>query len=505
MAREYFAKALEVEESTGTDGSRTARASYMSNLAAVSRAAGDVDLARDQYCFALDHLRGMIPDCNDAVETALSKEEASLFRVSGDTSTHSGYSIGGEGAPGGELNVAPNVSAPSPKLLGEGGVLNVAASILNNLGLLLKSMGRLHAARRCYVRAISLGAVALGAHSPAIALRVRNLGAVLLQLGYRDLAVERLTKAHGACALGHGADHPETIMCAEWLQAATETVDIMGAHESFGRDDDPDETLPEAAEWFCERLRCGVLEPTPEPSLPGEERAVEAIDPAPVGLEDAMVPAAEHATMRVGYDHATEAAGVGPGLGVGPAGTGKTLGSDSRFNPVEPPPGEDMLSPYAAPVTSRELKRVGNAETSPVWRAVALEHEAIVSGKSSMPRGQDYISAYLRQAPGYANLITPFQEMPSDLLMPYASFRGYGAPLKSGAARQGKGEPRRHQLPKRTLTDERGTTSAGTMSARPRAIEVSEEEETTPVAKVGLGGRAGESRSGGRNMYAYSD
>ena len=491
MAREYFAKALEVEESTGTDGSRTARASYTSNLAAVSRAAGDVDLARDQYCAALDHLRGMIPESDEAVETALSREESSLFRVSGDAST-SGYGIGGEGA----LNVAP-----SPKLLGEGGVLNVAASILNNLGLLLKSMGRLHAARRCYVRAISLGAVALGAHSPAIALRVRNLGAVLLQLGYRDLAVERLTRAHGACVLGHGADHPETIMCAEWLQAATETVDL-GAQTSFARDDDPDETLPEAAEWFCERLRCGVLEPTPEPSLPGEERAIEAIDPAPIGLEDAMVPAAEHVTMRVGHDHATEAERVGP------AGTGKTSGSgapgsDSRFNPVEPPPGEDMLSPYAAPVTSRELKRVGNAETSPVWRAVALEHEAIVSGKSSMPRGQDYISAYLRQAPGYANLITPFQEMPSDLLMPYASFRGYGAPLKSGAARQGKGEPRRHQLPKRTL-DERGTTSAGT-APRPRAIEVSEEEETTPLAKVGLGGRAGESRSGGRNMYAYPD
>ena len=495
MAREYFAKALEVEESTGTDGRRTARASYMSNLAAVSRAAGDVDLARDQYCTALDHLRGMIPDSNEAVETALSREEASLFRDSGDTWT-SGYTIAGEG-----------VAAPSPKLLGEGGVLNVAASILNNLGLLLKSIGRLHAARRCYVRAISLGTVALGAHSPAIALRVRNLGAVLLQLGYVDLAVERLTRAHGACVLGHGADHPETIMCAEWLQAATETVDLLPdahARARVGSDDEAD-TLPEAAEWFCERLRCGVLEPTPEPSLPGEERAIEAIDSAPIGLEDAAVPAAEHATTAANDAEAT---------GVGPAGTGKTFmpvgdweetspESRTRFNPVEPPPGEDMLSPYAAPVTSRELKRVGNAETSPVWRAVALEHEAIVSGKSSMPRGQDYISAYLRQAPGYANLITPFQEMPSDLLMPYASFRGYGAPLKSGAARQGKGEPRRHQLPKRTL-DEQRTTIAGT-APRPRAIEVSEEEETTPVAKVGLGGRAGESRSGGRNMYAYPD
>ena len=73
--------------------------------------------------------------------------------------------------------------------------------------------------------------------------------------------------------------------------------------------------MPEAAEWFCERLRCGVLEPTPEPSLPGEERAIEAIDPAPIGLEDAMVPAAEHATGDA------EAAGVGHSH----AGTGKTF------------------------------------------------------------------------------------------------------------------------------------------------------------------------------------
>jgi hypothetical protein len=162
-----------------------------------------------------------------------------------------------------------------------------------------------------------------------------------------------------------------------------------------------------------------------------------------------------------------------------------------------------MLSPYAAPVTSRDLKRVGNAETSPVWRAVALEHEAIVSGKSSMPRGQDYISAYLRQAPGYANLITPFQEMPSDLMMPYASFRGYGAPLKSGAGRQGKGEPRRHQLPKRSLDGTRGS-GAGAGAVPRRAIKVSEEEETTP-ARGRVGGRAGESHSGGKNKYAYPD
>ena len=485
MAREYFAKALEVEESSGSDGRRTARASYVSNLAAVSRAAGDVDLARDQYCMALEHLRGMIPRSNEDVEAALSKEEASMYGLDGDTSTSGhGHDVSGHD--------------PPPNMLGEGGSLNVAASVLNNLGLLFKSIGRLHAARRCYVRAISLGGVALGAHSPSIALRLRNLGAVLLQLGYRDLAVERLTKAHGSCSLGYGADHPETVMCAEWLHAATESVEGEHVVEAAAGTD-LDGTLPDVCEWFCETLRCGVLEPTPEPSAPGEERAVEAIAPATIGLEDAMVPAAENAEVE------NAAVSHRGGLGKAPYGSepGTSVASYQRFNPVEPPPGEDMLSPYAAPVTSRDLKRVGNAETSPVWRAVALEHEAIVSGKSSMPRGQDYISAYLRQAPGYANLITPFQEMPSDLMMPYASFRGYGAPLKSGVGRQGKGEPRRHQLPKRSLDGTRGSGSGAGAVPR-RAIKVSEEEETTP-ARGRVGGRAGESHSGGKNKYAYPD
>ena len=62
-------------------------------------------------------------------------------------------------------------------------------------------------------------------------------------------------------------------------------------------------------------------------------------------------------------------------------------------------------------------------------------------------------------------------------------------PLKSGAARQGKGSPGGISSP-RGLWTSKGRQSRGTVPGVSRAIEVREEEETTPVAKVGLGGRA---------------
>ena len=86
--------------------------------------------------------------------------------------------------------------------------------------------------------------------------------------------------------------------------------------------------------------------------------------------------------------------------------------------------GEDMLTPYARPAATV----VGGSEASPVWRSVARERADIAGGGGAMPRGQDYIAAYLKQAPGYANLITPFQEMPGELLMPYSAYKGYGVP-----------------------------------------------------------------------------
>ena len=79
------------------------------------------------------------------------------------------------------------------------------------------------------------------------------------------------------------------------------------------------------------------------------------------------------------------------------------------FAPLEPAEGEDLLTPYAKPATAV----VGGSDASPVWREVAAERADIVSTGEAMPKGKDYIAAYLKQAPGYANLITPFSEMPA--------------------------------------------------------------------------------------------
>jgi hypothetical protein len=94
------------------------------------------------------------------------------------------------------------------------------------------------------------------------------------------------------------------------------------------------------------------------------------------------------------------------------------------FAPLEPERGEDMLAPYARP----RVKVVGGDDASPMWKAVSEERSAVASGAGAMPAGRDYIAAYLEQAPGYANLITPFAQMPTELLMPYSAYKGYGVP-----------------------------------------------------------------------------
>ena len=106
-------------------------------------------------------------------------------------------------------------------MLGPSGFLNTAASVLNNLGLLYKSLGEPKSARRCYLRAISLAVIAVGEFDPANAARHRNLGAALLDMGHVELALERFERAAGAmCALGYGHDHPETTRADEWVAFA---------------------------------------------------------------------------------------------------------------------------------------------------------------------------------------------------------------------------------------------------------------------------------------------
>lgn len=105
-AREHFSRAVEVEAASGTADSRTALASYLSNVAGVERAAGNLDAALDAYSRALEHLRGVLPR---DVPAAIAEEEEAIFSSSDAASR-------GEG-------VASREGARL-KVLGEGGVLD---------------------------------------------------------------------------------------------------------------------------------------------------------------------------------------------------------------------------------------------------------------------------------------------------------------------------------------------------------------------------------------------
>ena len=63
------------------------------------------------------------------------------------------------------------------------------------------------------------------------------------------------------CALGLGPDHPETVACARWLDAAGEGAGVGDQAQNFA----DAANLPEIAEWFVTTLNCGVLEPPREP------------------------------------------------------------------------------------------------------------------------------------------------------------------------------------------------------------------------------------------------
>ena len=441
-ATEYFTRAVQVEEASEHYERRVGLAVYLSNLAGVLRAAGRLSSANDHYCRALDHLRAVIPP--DAARVA-AREDRRMFD---------------DDASDGTLDPSPDARSPSSfqitnepaKLLGRGGVLDVAGSALNNLGLLMKSAGELHCARRLYLRSISLAVVATGEHDPVIAIRTRNLGAALLGLGYARAAEKKLEYARRACSLGFGTDHPETEATNTWLAAAKEGVGAGDHAQEFARA----AALPEVAEWFIRELDCGVLEPRPEPLLEGEP---EAYAPAPEG-DEGVSPIPLPPEVVVGRDaNAGEATDDDDKRAPALASTPARQNPARLFAPLEPAEGEDLLTPYAKPATAV----VGGSDASPVWREVAAERADIVSTGEAMPKGKDYIAAYLKQAPGYANLITPFSEMPCELLMPYQAYRGYGVPRSSGAA-----IPRLAHQPRALSPDAKRLGKASALGFQPR-------------------------------------
>ena len=460
-ALEYFAKAARVEEASEGSVRRTALASYLSNLGGVFRSKGDVDGANDAYCRALDHLRKAMPPL-DEVERVVAAEESEAFEREADA-----FDRDAVGAGTGHANLTTSVD-DMESMLGPSGFLNTAASVLNNLGLLYKSLGEPASARRCYLRAISFAVIAVGEFDPANAARHRNLGAALLDMGHAKLALERFERAAGMCALGYGHDHPETARADEWVafaKALPKDAGDSGARSAANAaalssspipKKRPPLVLPSVVEWFLEELRCGVLEPTPDPGLPEEEEALRReekenaaalkrkfVAATPEGDDGTVTPIPMPESVGVGgargvvgtgdtpsATETTETPGEGEArsserVSIAAVAIAKGAARRARlFAPLEPERGEDMLAPYARP----RVKVVGGDDSSPMWKAVSAERSAVASGAGAMPAGRDYIAAYLEQAPGYANLITPFAEMPTELLMPYSAYKGYGVP-----------------------------------------------------------------------------
>ena len=456
-ALEYFAKAARVEEGSDGCGRRTALASYLSNLGGVFRSKGDTNGANDAYCKALDHLRKALPPLTE-IEQVVAAEESAAFERENDRFDPNVV----------DKKEAATTHTDTEQMLGHSGFLNTAASVLNNLGLLYKSLGEPRSARRLYLRAISLAVIAVGEFDPVNAARHRNLGAALHDMGHHILALERFERAADMCALGYGQDHPETIRANEWVEYAKEEKSV---HENREESDSKnnkktsEHILPPVAEWFVSDLRCGVLEPPDDPPLPEEEEAkameekensiaeLEAkkekiIAATPEGDDGTITPialpdtverpikiAADGTIADTANNNSTPKASTPSktplGIGITTVALAKSVARRGArlFAPLEPEQGEDMLAPYARPRTAV----VGGDDQSPMWKQVSEERNSVQRGDGAMPAGRDYIAAYLEQAPGYANLITPFAEMPSELLMPYSAYKGYGVPRPASA------------------------------------------------------------------------
>ena len=84
-----------------------------------------------------------------------------------------------------------------------------AAALLNNLGLHLKEIGDLSAARAAYERALRINEARYGSDHPEVATGVNNLGGTLLALGDLSGARAAYERALRIDEAVHGPDHPK--------------------------------------------------------------------------------------------------------------------------------------------------------------------------------------------------------------------------------------------------------------------------------------------------------
>ena len=81
---------------------------------------------------------------------------------------------------------------------------------VNNLGMVLKSIGDLTGAKECYERAIVIDEAINGPNHPEVATAVNNLGGVLQNLGDLRGAKECYERALAVFRQFLGEEHPRT-------------------------------------------------------------------------------------------------------------------------------------------------------------------------------------------------------------------------------------------------------------------------------------------------------
>jgi tetratricopeptide (TPR) repeat protein len=116
--------------------------------------------------------------------------------------------------------------------------------LLNAVGLYMRGRGHLREAKAALLRALKIAEAAHGIHDPALAVRLNNLGDVLLDLN--EAGAARLCFEHALTIemAAHGPDHPATATVVNNLGGALRALgDLAGARKCFEQALAADEAL----------------------------------------------------------------------------------------------------------------------------------------------------------------------------------------------------------------------------------------------------------------------
>ena len=103
-------------------------------------------------------------------------------------------------------------------------------ALINNMGVLLKNMGELEAARPLYEEALAGSRATLGDTHPSTLTSIYNMGRLLKKMGDLAGAVPLFRKEVDAMRDQHGPEHDETLYSARNLHGVMlELGDVSGA------------------------------------------------------------------------------------------------------------------------------------------------------------------------------------------------------------------------------------------------------------------------------------